>query len=391
MSPLVSFVMPFYNNKRDLKQAIESVLESEFLDYELVLIDDCSQDGSLDIAKYYTEKLCNVKLIRNPKNLGPAGALKKGLESSLGKIIIFSAADDVTYPNRIGSILSIFEKYEDVGITISEARIIDSNSKPTGEFFRLPKEINEENAFLFQLKRNYCLGGTMAIRNCPEIFSKVGFLDLIDDYQISLEYLLEGYKIFPLNQVLLDYRVHDESVSSKKQALHEKTLKVLKRYDSELFKSELTLQKYHINDIGISLGIFELFRENIKGAQRYFSYVEPNSLNEVDKKIAYYFYNGVIKYKLGNSDDALNFWEQALVLDQQNAVLLNNTGVLRFKKDISKAEQLISKACIELPNYLDAKKNLEVIHKKVDIPLIITKRLLSSNLIKRENYLEEQE
>ncbi len=391
MSPLVSFVMPFYNNKRDLKQAIESVLESEFLDYELVLIDDCSQDGSLEIAEYYTERLCNVRLIRNHENLGPAGALKKGLESSLGEIIIFSAADDVTYPNRIGSILSIFNKYEDIGIITSEARIIDSNSKPTGEFFRLPEEINEENAFLFQLKRNYCLGGTMAIRNCPEIFSKDGFLDLIDDYQISLEYLLKGYKIYPLHEVLLDYRVHDKSVSSKKQALHEKTLKVLKGYDSQLFETKLTLKKYHKNDIGISLGIFELFRDNIKAAQHYFNYVEPNSLRTVDEKIAYYFYKGVIKYNLGNRDESLDFWEQALVLDYQNAVLLNNIGVLKFNEDISKAEQLIAKACMKLPNYLDAQKNLEIIHKKVNIPLIITKRLLLSNLIKREKYLEEQE
>lgn len=383
--------MPFYNNIRYIEKAIKSVLNSIINPdkVEIILVDDGSNDGSVQIAQHYTDKYDFVKLLVNENNLGPAKALKRALQFSTGEIIIFTAADDITFKNRVREVTNIFQKFEDVGVVISEAEIINENDQQTGEYYCLPASINVDNAFLYQLKRNYCLGATMAIRNRQDLFVKEDFLELIDDYQIGLDFMLEGMKIYPLKKVLLQYRVHSQSVSARKKELHLKTLSTLKQYDSKKFEWILNLGNSQ-EEVYLALGIFELFKGNEAEAENYLNKIntKENSLEE-QSLIEYYFYQGIIKNNDGKKEEAFNHWNEIIQLQPDNFVVLNNLGALIVHKDQEKAKKLIEKACNVNPNYIDSSTNLNIISNNIEGELFITQRLLSNNLIKKEKYLEE--
>lgn len=384
--------MPFYNNKRDLEKAIKGVLDNttDSTEAELILVDDGSEDGSIRIAQYYTEKYDFIKLLVNEENLGPAKALKKALQFATGEIIIFTAADDISFKNRTSEVVNIFREYEDVGIVVSEAEIINEADLPTGEYYSLPSSLNIGNAFLYQLKRNYCLGATMSIRNRQDLFAKENFLELIDDYQISLDYLLAGWKIYPLKEVLLQYRVHNQSVSSRKKDLHLKTLSTLTQYAAEKIDKVLISSGVLKDEASLALGIFELFKGNRAKAENYFNRIDVLS-NTLDRqsRVEYYFYQGIFKYERNEIGEALKDWKEVLRLQPNNFVVLNNLGVLLLSTDKGEAERLIKEACDLNPSYLDGHTNLKMITNDLAGELLITQRLLSNSLIKRNNYLKE--
>ncbi|MEY4323156.1 MAG: hypothetical protein RL410_937, partial [Actinomycetota bacterium] len=100
-NPRISIILPFYNVKEFLSDAIDSVLASEGVDVELILIDDCSTDGSLEIARKYERKFANVRVIQLPRNMGVFIARNYGLAYATQTYVGFLDADDVTTPERL--------------------------------------------------------------------------------------------------------------------------------------------------------------------------------------------------------------------------------------------------------------------------------------------------
>jgi len=94
-TPLVSIITPVYNSQDYLAQTIDSILSQTFKGWELILIDDCSEDESLSIAEYYVAADSRVKLKRLSKNSGPAAARNAGIEIAKGRYIAFCDSDDI--------------------------------------------------------------------------------------------------------------------------------------------------------------------------------------------------------------------------------------------------------------------------------------------------------
>lgn len=92
-----SVIIPGYNVQDYVSKAIESVLNQDFKDYELIFIDDCSTDKTSEIVNQYE----NVKLIRNEENMASGGARNVGLDVANGEYIIFLDADDYLYANDV--------------------------------------------------------------------------------------------------------------------------------------------------------------------------------------------------------------------------------------------------------------------------------------------------
>ena len=88
-----------YNGLPFLKDAIESTLNQTYIDYEYLIIDDCSDDESVSVIESYDDS--RIRLVKNDKNLGTAGTINKGLSIIDSKYIVRSDQDDVSLPNRI--------------------------------------------------------------------------------------------------------------------------------------------------------------------------------------------------------------------------------------------------------------------------------------------------
>ncbi|OXS79291.1 glycosyltransferase family 2 protein [Domibacillus enclensis] len=391
---LFSFVMPFYNNEKYLEEAIKSVLKSSVQEFELILVDDGSTDNSLEIARKYALISNKIKIFSHPSNLGPAKALKTSLKQCLGKYILFTAADDVSFSHRARRCLQTFESDSKIGMVISEAVIINEISEPTNEFYRIPNYIDVHNLAIEQMKRNYCLGATIAIKNDKGILNKKDILEYADDYELSIEYIIAGYDIGVIREPLLNYRIHSNSVSNNKAALYSNTKKALNRIASEKIHSNLQKRGFDLINIEVALGTFNLFRGNVNEGLNYLQGSLKLIEEEIDLSSALlfelYFYLGVALYIKNDLKKSLNAFEKASEYNHQDPALLNNLAVLYTKvdADFEKSNAHIAK-CIRIQsNYLDAQKNKRILESNYNIEdLKLTERILGKSLIHRENYI----
>ena len=96
---LVSIVVPVYNAERYLKDTLQTVLDQTYEKWELLLVDDCSTDTSVEIIKTYKDK--RIKLILQEKNSGAAVTRNRGIVEATGEYIAFLDADDIWMQNKL--------------------------------------------------------------------------------------------------------------------------------------------------------------------------------------------------------------------------------------------------------------------------------------------------
>ncbi|HUB59791.1 MAG TPA: glycosyltransferase family 2 protein [Puia sp.] len=114
-TPLVSVLMTSYNREKYIAEAIESVLASTLEDFELIITDDCSKDGTVEIAKGYAARDQRVKVHVNEKNLGDYPNRNKAASYAVGEYLKYVDADDYIYPWGLDLLVSMMGKYPDAG------------------------------------------------------------------------------------------------------------------------------------------------------------------------------------------------------------------------------------------------------------------------------------
>ncbi|OPY27803.1 MAG: Glycosyltransferase AglE [Methanocella sp. PtaU1.Bin125] len=132
--PLVSVIMTSYNYGRYIAQAIESVLFQTFTDFELIVIDDGSDDDSREIIERYGRRDPRVKSVFHRSNEGAAYTYNEGIALSRGKFVAFLDSDDLWAGDKLEKQLDILKNNENL-VVWSEGEIIDKNGAPTGKTF----------------------------------------------------------------------------------------------------------------------------------------------------------------------------------------------------------------------------------------------------------------
>lgn len=121
-----SVVIPLYNKSDHIKETVESALAQTFQDYEIVIVDDGSTDGSLEIVKkIHSDK---VRIIQQP-NQGVAVARNTGIENANGEYIAFLDADDVWHPDYLKTIAELIENYPQSDIFVTAYEVLMKNGK----------------------------------------------------------------------------------------------------------------------------------------------------------------------------------------------------------------------------------------------------------------------
>lgn len=111
MSAEISVIMPLYNKKNYLQLAADSVLNQTFANIELLIVDDCSTDGSLELCRELYGHDSRVRIIQQPKNMGPGAARNTGIRSASGDYVVFWDSDDEVLPGALSQILDVAKKY----------------------------------------------------------------------------------------------------------------------------------------------------------------------------------------------------------------------------------------------------------------------------------------
>jgi glycosyltransferase involved in cell wall biosynthesis len=201
--PLVSVLMTAYNREKYIAEAIESVLSSTYQNWELIIVDDCSKDRTVEIAKSYEAKDSRIKVYINEKNLGDYPNRNKAASYASGKYIKYLDSDDLIYPYGLKVMVNSIEMFPEAALAISVPKVHDC--KP------YPFEINSEQAWKehFLSRGLFNEGPTSLIFNRKIFMAENGFQihKVFGDFEI-LARLAAKYKLVKMQPSLTWWRQH---------------------------------------------------------------------------------------------------------------------------------------------------------------------------------------
>lgn len=125
INPLVSVIIPTYNSASIISKAIDSALQQDYTNYEIIIVDDCSTDNTKQVVDCYCTKESKIVYFRLEQNLGPAAARNKGLENARGELIAFLDADDEWIPEKLSMQVELFARHPEMDLLFTEVEIMD--------------------------------------------------------------------------------------------------------------------------------------------------------------------------------------------------------------------------------------------------------------------------
>ncbi len=132
--PKISVVMPTYNAEPYLRESIESILSQTFADYEFIIINDGSTDGTKGILDSFSEIDCRIKVFHQ-NNKGVASSLNLGCKHARGKYIARMDADDISLPSRLEKQIRYLERHPEIGIVGTWLDVVDEYGITTGKWY----------------------------------------------------------------------------------------------------------------------------------------------------------------------------------------------------------------------------------------------------------------
>jgi glycosyltransferase involved in cell wall biosynthesis len=213
-SPKVSVVIPNYNRVRFIRVALESVLAQTYDNTEIIVSDDGSTDGSQDIIQELARQHANIVTVYAPANQGITFATNAGFEKCTGEYVALFDSDDVMFPAKIATQVSVLERRPDCGLCTHDEEIISSEDQVIGLLTAGKiREGGVECAFKthwlagphYKTQKSSCLGRTsfmLASKYDPRLRIWNEWLHLIDCYART------GLRLVHLPDVLGSYRRH---------------------------------------------------------------------------------------------------------------------------------------------------------------------------------------
>lgn len=241
---LVSVIMPTYNAELYIEVSIKSVLEQTYSLWELYIIDDCSEDNTVNIVKKYMSQDQRIHLLKLKKNMGVAHARNEGIKSSRGKYIAFLDSDDIWLPQKLDKQICFMQDHQ-IGISFTQYRQFYTNQLSCGRLIDVDEWIDYENL----LKGNTigCLTVMINREYIPDI--KMPSVRH-EDYLTWLNILKSGVKAYGLKEDLARYRKSVNSLSGNKIRSLKWTWNVYRKYEClSFFKSLFYISHYMLKGL----------------------------------------------------------------------------------------------------------------------------------------------
>ncbi len=213
-TPTVSVFMKSYNHAPFIGEAIASVVQQDFDDLELIVVDDASTDGSRQIIEHFQARDDRIRTIFHDRNRGISKTVNDGIEAARGAFIAQIDSDDVWARDKLRKQLAVARKHQDVLIW-TEGAIVNGDGRLAGQTFsELVGSTGKQksgNLFLELLAGNYVLGSSLLYsrQNVGETRYDEA-LRYLNDYKFLLE-LARKYAFCYIDEPLTHYRVHATS------------------------------------------------------------------------------------------------------------------------------------------------------------------------------------
>jgi glycosyltransferase involved in cell wall biosynthesis len=235
--PKITVLMPVYNCENYILEAVKSILQQTYTNFEFLIIDDCSTDKTVEIIKSLNDD--RIQLIQKPKNTGITESLNYGIRISKGEYIARMDGDDISLPTRFEKQVAFMEANVDVVVCGTAFEFLHNNF-----YIAVPENNDEIKVGLLQeckIGHPTVMMRTLFLRK-NQLFYNTN-MEPAEDYDLWVRMIHLG-KFHNLQESLLKYRVHDEQVSSKRNQIQIET--ALKIKSNMLFNLDNALQANEI-------------------------------------------------------------------------------------------------------------------------------------------------
>jgi glycosyltransferase involved in cell wall biosynthesis len=213
--PRVSVVVKCYNHARYVRNCIQSVLNQNFQDFELVVTDDASTDDTAAVLRSFTDQ--RISLVELPTNLGISGAMNATIARARGEYIAILNSDDWALPDRLEAQVAFLDANPKVGALFGQPVFVDDRDEPTMGFndFTVPLRFPDFSRVTwlrqFFFRGNCLCAPTAMIRR--EVFQRVGGYDArltsLPDLDFWIRAVLEGFDLHVADRPVTAFRIRD--------------------------------------------------------------------------------------------------------------------------------------------------------------------------------------
>lgn len=212
--PVVSVVMPVYNCEAYIHDAVESVLSQTFSDFELLIIDDCSTDRTLEVISQFNDP--RIYVFHKSVNSGITDSLNLGIEKARGRYIARMDGDDVCEPHRFQVQVDYMEAHPEVGLTGSWYRIIGTNE---------PVPAPQKHSDIKLAMLEYCPIAHPTVFLRKQVLETFSLrydksYEMAEDYELWSRLLLHS-EVYIIPEFLLRYRRHVNQSSARSADLQQ--------------------------------------------------------------------------------------------------------------------------------------------------------------------------
>lgn len=225
-NPLVSVVIPAYNAEGFLPELLEAVIKQTYKNIEIIIINDCSKDGTLRVAKDYAKKDKRIKVYDNKTNLGISANRAKGVKLARGEYICWQDADDISMKNRIKLQVEYLNSHPDVGVVGGFMKFFDETGEGvTRRYFEKDEDLRKR-----VFRYNPVAQPASMVRR--SVYDVVGNYDPKVTISEDLEMLFRigtKFKFANVQEVILKYRQVSSSLTRQNLKKMEKVAIEIRR------------------------------------------------------------------------------------------------------------------------------------------------------------------
>lgn len=232
-NPLVSVITPAYNAERFIRGTIESVQAQTYTNWEMLIVDDCSTDYTVEIVKEYIEKDSRIHLIELEQNSGSAIARNTAMDYAKGKYLAFLDSDDLWLPEKLSRQVTFMQENA-IAFSFTKYVRMKEDGTVTTSVTEAPSTVEYE-----QLMK-HCVIGCLTVMLDRERIGDARMVNIRtrQDYAFWLSLTRKGIIAYGLPEVLAKYRLVENSISSNKLKAAKKNWYVYHHIEQQpLYKS----------------------------------------------------------------------------------------------------------------------------------------------------------
>lgn len=211
-TPLVSVIMPAYNSEKYIADAIDSVLAQTYRNFELILINDCSADSTLDIMNNYAQKDSRITVVSNEVNSGVSFSRNRTIRMSEGEYVAFLDSDDIWAPEKLEKQISLANSNPQASLIYTASGFIRQDGKRVDFIMHVPDKISRKEL----LKQNVISCSSVLIKRSSIENVSMPSDKMHEDFATWLTVLKKEPYAYGIDEPLLIYRLSNHSKSSNK-------------------------------------------------------------------------------------------------------------------------------------------------------------------------------